>query len=176
MFTMPLFILGESWELLILPAFVHAFSYTSVFLGILEAAFGLGSFIGALYFASKGKNINFFTLLIINYFAYILSILVLMYNLPKILVIAATLISGLPFGAFGAAVITMLLSKTQPELRGKTLGIFTACAAFIESVFVLLIAFLLQYKGLFFTLSLIIAIFIAMAFAAVYARRQNIQA
>jgi macrolide resistance protein len=172
-FTMPLFILGESWELLILPTFVHTFSYTSVFLGALEAAFGLASFAGALYFSSKGKRLNFFTLLIINYFAYIFSIFVLMYNLPKIVIIAATFLSGLPFGAFCAAVITALLSKSLPELRGKTLGLFSACAALTESVFILLIGFLLQYKGLFFTLSAIIIVFIIIAAAAIFARRLN---
>lgn len=151
-FTLPLFILGESWELLILPAYVHTFNHSSVFLGFLEAAFGLGAFIGALFFASAGKRFKFFTLLTVNYTAYTLSVIVLMFDLPKALVLITSGLSGLPFGAFGAMVTTILLSRSQEELRGKTLGLFAAGAALVESVFVLIIAFLLQTHGLFNTL------------------------
>lgn len=169
--TLPLFILGQSWELLILPAYVHAFKHGSLFLGALEAAFGLGAFIGAVYYAAAGKKFKFFTLSVVNYSAYALSVLVLMYNLPKILVIGATGLCGLPFGAFSAMVITIILSRAPEETRGKTLGFFAAGAAFTESVFILIIAFLLKQAGLFNTLQTVLAFFILLITAALFARR-----
>lgn len=171
LFTLPLFILGESWELLILPAYVHTFNHTSVFLGILEAAFGLGAFMGAVYFAAAGKRFKFFTLLTLNYTAYAVSVMVLMYNLPKIPVILTSMISGIPFGAFGAMVTTILLSRTAEEIRAKTLGLFAASAAFIESFFILIIGFLLQTKGLFFTLSLTVILFVVLIIISLSARK-----
>lgn len=171
--TLPLFILGQSWELLILPSYVHEFKHGSLFLGLLEAAFGLGAFIGAVYYAAAGKKFKFFTLSVINYSAYALSVLVLMYNLPKTLVIAATGLCGLPFGAFSAMVITIILSRAQEETRGKTLGLFAAGAAFIESVFILVIALLLKISGLFNTLLAVLIFFALLIGAAVWARRSE---
>jgi MFS family permease len=171
LFTLPLFILGESWELLILPVYTHTFNHTSVFLGVLEAAFGFGVFIGALYFAAFGKKFRFFTLLTINYFAYALSIIVLMYNLPKTSVIAATFISGLPFGAFGAMVTTILLSRAVGDMRGKMLGLFAAGAAFTESIFILIIGLMLQKAGLFNTLFTAVIIFISLILASLFVRK-----
>lgn len=171
--TLPLFILGQSWELLILPSYVHEFKHGSLFLGMLEAAFGLGAFIGAVYYAAAGKKFKFFTLSVVNYSAYALSVLVLMYNLPKTLVIAATGLCGLPFGAFSAMVITIILSRAQEETRGKTLGLFAAGAAFIESVFILIIALLLKVSGLFNTLLAVLIFFALLIGAAVWARRSE---
>ena len=140
-------------------------------MGALEAAFGLGAFIGAVYYAAAGKKFKFFTLSVVNYSAYALSVLVLMYNLPKILVIGATGLCGLPFGAFSAMVITIILSRAPEETRGKTLGFFAAGAAFTESVFILIIAFLLKQAGLFNTLQTVLAFFILLITAALFARR-----
>lgn len=173
MFTLPLFILGESWELLILPAYVHTFNHGSIFLGFLEAAFGLGAFLGALFFASAGKRFRFFTLLTVNYIAYALSVIVLMFDLPKGLVLITSGLSGLPFGAFGAMVTTILLSRAQEELRGKTLGLFAAGAALVESLFVLLIGVMLNYVGLYLTLLSATLIFAALTAISLTARKQE---
>lgn len=171
LFTMPLFILGQSWEFLILPAYVHNFGHSSMFLGVLEAAFGLGAFIGALYFAAAGKKFKFFTLSIMNYSAYVLSVLVLMYNLPKTITAAATALCGIPYGAFSAMVITIILSRAAEETRGKTLGFYGACAAFTESIFILIIAFLLSKFGLLNTLAMIATLFVILIIGAAFARR-----
>jgi predicted MFS family arabinose efflux permease len=171
LFTLPLFILGESWELLILPAYVHTNNYTSVFLGVLEAAFGLGAFIGAIYFTAAAKRVKFFTLLIVNYLAYTLSIVVLICALPAAVVVAATFISGLPFGAFGAMVTTILLSRANESTRGKTLGIFAASTAFTESLCILIIGFMLQNKGFYNTLLSAACIFTALIFISLFTRR-----
>jgi len=172
-FTLPLFILGQSWELLILPVYVHTFGHSSVFLGFLEAAFGLGAFIGAISFASFKKRSNFFTILTINYAAYALSAVVLMFDLPKWLVLTANGLSGLPFGAFGATVTTILLSRSSEELRGKTLGLFAAGAAFIESFCALGIGFMLQGFGLFYTLEAAAIIFGVLMAASITAAKEK---
>lgn len=169
--TLPLFILGQSWELLILPAYVHEHSYGSVFLGLMEAAFGLGAFAGALYFTSAGKRFKFFNLSAINYTAYAISVIVLMYNLPKSLVVAATALCGAPYGAFTAMVITIILSKAPEEARGKTLGVFAAGAALTESIFIMLIALLLNAFGLFNTLFSVSILFALLILAALFAGR-----
>ncbi len=170
LFTLPLFILGESWELLILPTYVHTFNHGPLMLGLLEAAFGLGAFIGALYFAAAGKRFSFFTLLTVNYCAYIAAALSLIYNLPQSIVTAASLLSGLPFGAFGAMVITIILNATPVQLRTKTLGLFAASAALVESIFALIIGFTLEQKGLAFTLYGAVVIFVILIAAALVKR------
>lgn len=171
--TLPLFILGQSWELLILPAYVHNHNYTSVFLGMMEAAFGLGAFAGALYFTAAGKRFKFFTISAVNYTAYGLSVLVLMFNLPKSLVVAATALCGAPYGAFTAMVITIILSRVSEQTRGKTLGVFAAGAALTESVFILVIALLLKAWGLFNTLYAVLIVFAILILAALLAARSE---
>ena len=171
--TLPLFILGQSWELLILPAYVHQQAYGSFFLGLMEAAFGLGAFAGALYFTAVGKRFKFFTLSALNYTAYAVSVIVLMYSLPKSLVVAATALCGAPYGAFTAMVITIILARIPEETRGKTLGVFAAGAALTESIFIMVIALLLNAFGLFNTLLYVLLVFVLLILAALRAARNE---
>jgi len=173
--TLPLFILGQSWELLILPAYVHEHNYGSFFLGLMEAAFGLGAFAGALYFTAVGKRFKFFTVSALNYTAYAVSVIVLMYSLPKSLVVAATALCGAPYGAFTAMVITIILSRIPEETRGKTLGVFAAGAALTESIFIMIIAIMLNYFGLFNTLFSVLIVFALLILAAILAGRNEKQ-
>lgn len=173
LFTLPLFILGQSWELLILPGYVHEHGFGTEYFGLLGAAFGLGAFAGALLFSAAAQRFKFFTLLIINYVGYAVSVWVIMCSFPKIIVLGANLFCGLPFGAFSAMLTTIILTHTPEELRGKTLGIFAAAAYVIESVCVVGIAFFMQYRGLNQTLGAILALFIALTLITVIRRAKD---
>ena len=173
LFTLPTFILGESWELLILPAYVYDHGFTSIYLGLLGAAFGLGAFLGALWFSKSSKTMRFATLLCLNYIGYLLSVLVLYFTLPSFIVLATTMLCGLPFGAFGAQVTGIVLSRTPAELRSKTLALYTACTYVLESVSVLGIAFLISCCGLQMTLKSISIIFAGLVMVSFWTRKRN---
>lgn len=161
-FTLPTFILGESWELLILPAYVYGHGFTSIYLGLLGGAFGLGAFLGALWFSRISGQVRFSVLLSVNYMGYLLSILVLYFKLPSVIVLTATMLCGIPFGAFGAQVTGIVLMRTPAGLRSKTLALYTACAYLLESVSVLGIAFLISCCGLQVTLKSFSILFAAL--------------
>ena len=173
LFTVPTFILGQSWELLLLPAYIYEHGFNSIYLGFLGATFGLGAFIGALIFAGKSKKFTFFTLLTLNYTGYLLSVLVLYFNLPTGIVLAATVLCGLPFGAFGAMIISIILLRTPPAYRSKTLGLYATATYTVESVCVLGIAALIQWIGLQNTLLAVSCAFGGLVLASIFARRKE---
>lgn len=148
LFMLPTFILGQSWELVILPTYIYEQNFSALYLGFLGAAFGLGAFSGALLFAQRAKKFRFFSLLTLNYAGYLLSVAVLYFNLPKITILAATVLCGIPFGAFGAMITSIILLRTPDALRSKTLGLYAAVTYIVESASVLLIAYGLYSLGL----------------------------
>ncbi len=159
LFTLPTFILGESWELLILPAYVYEHGFTSVYLGLLGGTFGLGAFLGALWFSKFSQRIQFSHLLTVNYMGYLLSVLVLYFKLPAWMVLMATMLCGLPFGAFMAMVNSIILVRTPLPLRSKMLALYTAATYLWESISVLGIAYCIFCCGLSQSLKLISGIF-----------------
>lgn len=173
LFTMPFFILGQSWELLLLPGYIYQYHYDPVYLGLLGAAFGLGAFMGALYFARAAKKFKFFTLLTANYAAYTLSVLVLYYNFPKTVVLGATWLCGIPFGAFSAMISTLILLRAPENLRGKILGIFATASYTVESLCVLGIAVFMHFLGLQKTLAFMAYMFSGLILISVIGRKKN---
>ncbi len=173
LFTLPTFILGQSWELILLPSYIYEHGFNSVYLGFLGAAFGLGAFAGALFFAGAAKKFSFFTLLSCNYLGYLLSILVLYFKLPTYVVLAATTLCGVPFGAFGAMIISIILLQTPVPLRSKTLGLYATATYTVESICVLGLAGCIGWAGLQNTLLLVSAVFMGLTFLSVYARRKE---
>lgn len=173
LFTMPFFILGQSWELLLVPGYIYHYGYDTVYLGMLGASFGLGAFIGALQFARAARKFKFFTLLTANYAAYMLSVLLLYYNFPKPVILAATVLCGLPFGAFSAMIYTLLLLRAPENMRGKILGLFGAAAYTVESVCVLGAAAFMHCCGLQHTLWTIAVIFGLLTAVSVLGRRKT---
>lgn len=173
LFTIPTFILGQSWELVLLPSYIYDHGFNSVYLGFLGAAFGLGAFAGALFFAGKAKKFSFFSLLTLNYTGYLISVLVLYFNLPTWAVLAATTLCGIPFGAFGAMIISIILMRTPFPYRSKTLGLFATATYTVESVCVLGIAALIQLAGLQNTLLAVSILFGILVFISILARRKE---
>ncbi len=173
LFTIPTFILGQSWELVLLPTYIYEHGFTSVYLGFLGAAFGLGAFVGALIFAGKSKKFTFFTLLTLNYLGYLISVLVLYFNLPRVLVLAANALCGLPFGAFGAMIISIILLRTPLPFRSKTLGLYATATYTVESICVLGLAALIQFVGLQSTLLTVSAVFGGLIILSIWARRKE---
>lgn len=173
LFTVPTFILGQSWELVLLPTYIYEHGFNSVYLGFLGAAFGLGAFAGALCFAGFAKKFAFFTLLTFNYLGYLLSVLVLYFNLPTPAVLATTALCGVPFGAFGAMIISILLLRTPAQYRSKTLGLFATATYTVESVCVLTIAALIHGMGLQRTLLAVSIVFGALVAMSLLARRKD---
>lgn len=173
LFTMPFFILGQSWELLLVPGYIYHYGYNTVYLGLLGASFGLGAFIGAVQFARAARKFKFFTLLTANYAAYMVSVLVLYYNLPKPVVLGATVLCGLPFGAFSAMISTLILLRAPEAVRGKILGLFGTASYSVESVCVLGIALLMHFVGLHKTLFTIAALFALLVIFSVLGRKKN---
>ena len=173
LFTMPFFILGQSWELLILPGYIFHHNHTPFYLGLLGAAFGLGAFIGALHFANTARKFKFFTLLTANYAAYTLSVLVLYYNFSKPVVLTATLMCGITFGAFSAMISTLILLRAPENLRGKILGIFGTASYGVESVCVLGIAVFMHFVGLQQTLYMMAVLFGALIIISLIGRQKN---
>lgn len=137
MFMVPTFILGESWELILLPTYIYEHGFSSVYLGFLGAAFGLGAFIGAMKFAARADKFTFFKLLTFNYLGYFMSVAVLYFRLPVWVVLGVTVLCGVPFGAFGAMIKSMILLRTPVGLRSKTLGLYAALTYAVESVCIL---------------------------------------
>ena len=172
-FTVPTFILGQSWELVLLPSYIYEHGFNSVYLGFLGAAFGLGAFVGALFFAGRAKKFTFFTLLTLNYTGYLFSVLVLYFNLPTAVVLAATALCGLPFGAFGAMIISIILLRTPLEYRSKTLGLYATATYTVESVCVLAIAALIQFCGLQNTLLTVSCVFGGLVISSICAKRKE---
>lgn len=173
LFTIPTFILGQSWELVVLPSYIYQHGFNSVYLGFLGAAFGLGAFAGALFFAGSSKKFTFFTLLSLNYAGYLLSVLVLYFNLPTWAVLAATAACGIPFGAFGAMIISIILLRTPMEFRSKMLGLFATATYTVESVCVLGIAALIELTGLQNTLLTVSILFGILVIISICARRKE---
>ncbi len=171
--TMPFFILGQSWELLLVPGYIYHYGYSTVYLGFLGASFGLGAFIGAVHFARAARKLKFFTLLTSNYAAYLLSVLVLYFNLPKPIVLAATALCGVPFGAFSAMISTLILLRTPENIRGKILGLFGTASYTVESVCVLLIAVLIHCAGLQTTLALLALLFASLVIWSISRRKAD---
>lgn len=173
LFTMPFFILGQSWELLLVPGYIYHYGYGTVYLGLLGASFGLGAFLGAVRFARAARKFKFFTLLTANYAAYLLSVLVLYFNLPKPLVLAATVLCGMPFGAFSAMISTLILLRAPENVRGKILGLFGTASYTVESVCVLLIALLMHAAGLHATLAFIALVFAGLVIWSITRRKDK---
>lgn len=171
LFTLPTFLLGQAWELVILPTYIYERGFDSFYLGALGGAFGLGAFAGALFFASAARRFKFFALLTFNYLGYLLSVLVLLFALPKAAVLGATVLCGVPFGAFGAMIISIILLRTPEPLRGRTLGLFATATYTVESVCVLGISGCIHYAGLNRTLSLVAAIFAILIVVSLLGRR-----
>ncbi len=173
LFTIPTFILGQSWELILLPTYIYEHGFNSVYLGFLGAAFGLGAFAGALCFAGKAKKFTFFTLLSLNYAGYLLSVLVLYFHLPTPLVLAATALCGIPFGAFGAMIISIILLRTPSPCRSKMLGLFATATYTVESVCVLGLAALIEWTGLQKTLLSVSVVFGMLVIISIISRRKE---
>ena len=125
LFTLPTYLLGQAWELVLLPSYIYEKGFDSVYFGMLGGAFGLGAFGGALFFASAAKRFTFFTLLSVNYAGYLLSVVVLLFNLPKEVVLGATVLCGIPFGAFGAMVISIILLRTPEAISSTALAVIS---------------------------------------------------
>lgn len=173
LFTLPTFLLGQAWELVLLPSYIYEKGFDSVYFGLLGGAFGLGAFGGALFFAAAAKRFTFFTLLSVNYAGYLLSVLVLLLNLPKAAVLAATVFCGVPFGAFGAMVISIILLRTPEALRSKTLGLFATASYTVESVCVLGMACCIHWAGLYVTLCAVSGIFAILILISLLGRKHN---
>ena len=173
LFTIPTFILGQSWELVLLPSYIFQHGFNSVYLGFLGAAFGLGAFAGALFFAGASKKFTFFNLLTLNYAGYLISVLVLYFNLPTWAVLAATALCGIPFGAFGAMIISIILLRTPLDYRSKMLGLFATATYTVESVCVLGLAALIQATSLQATLLTVSGVFGILIIISIGARRKE---
>lgn len=173
LFTLPTFLLGQSWELVILPSYVYERGFDSVFFGLMGGAFGLGAFGGALFFASAARRFTFFSLLSLNYAGYLLSVLVLLFKLPKEAVLGATVICGLPFGAFGAMIISIILLRTPELMRSKTLGLFTTATYIVESLCVLGMSASIHAAGLKITLCTVAVIFAILILISLLGRKRN---
>ena len=173
LFTIPTFILGQSWELILLPTYIYEHGFNSVYLGFLGAAFGLGAFAGALCFAALSKKFTFFKLLTLNYLGYLVSVLVLYFHLPTPIVLAATAACGIPFGAFGAMIISIILLRTPPPYRSKMLGLYATATYTVESLCVLGLAALIQAAGLQNTLLCVSGVFFGLVIISIWARRKD---
>ena len=137
------------------------------------AAFGLGALCGALWFGARAKKFSFFTLLSCNYLGYLVSVLVLYFHLPRPVVLAATTLCGVPFGAFGAMITSLILLRTAKELRSKTLGLYATATYTVESLCVLALAALIEAAGLQNTLLTGSAVFGGLVILSVWARRKE---
>lgn len=173
LFTVPTFILGQSWELVLLPTYIYERGFSSVYLGLLGASFGLGAFLGAFVFAARAERFTFFKLLTFNYLGYFLSVAVLYFQLPAWVVLGATSLCGLPFGAFLAMIKSVVLLRTSPERRSKTLGLFAALMYAVESVCVLGVAAWIHAGGLTQMLEGLLFLFGTLVFVSVFARRKE---
>lgn len=173
LFTIPTFILGQSWELILLPTYIYEHSFNAVYLGFLGAAFGLGAFAGALAFAGQSKKFTFFQLLTLNYTGYLISVVVLYFNLPTPLVLATTALCGIPFGAFGAMIISIILLRTPSPYRSKMLGLFATTTYTVESSCVLILAALIHWTGLQSTLLAVSIIFGGLILISISMRKKE---
>lgn len=173
LFTLPTYLLGQAWELVLLPSYIYEKGFDSVYFGMLGGAFGLGAFGGALFFASAAKRFTFFTLLSVNYAGYLLSVVVLLFNLPKEVVLGATVLCGIPFGAFGAMVISIILLRTPEAMRSKTLGLFATASYTVESLCVLAMAACIHWAGLYITLCTVAVIFAILILVSLLDRKRN---
>ncbi len=173
LFMVPTFILGQSWELILLPTYIYEHGFSSVYLGFLGAAFGLGAFIGALAFASRAERFMFFKLLTFNYLGYFLSVAVLYFCLPVWAVLGATALCGVPFGAFGAMMTSVILLRTPVERRSKTLGLFAALTYAVESVCIVGLAAWIYAGGLAQMLEGLLFLFGGLVFLSVAVRKKE---
>lgn len=173
LFTLPTYLLGQAWELVLLPSYIYEKGFDSVYFGMLGGAFGLGAFGGALFFASAAKRFTFFTLLSVNYAGYLLSVVVLLFNLPKEVILGATVLCGVPFGAFGAMVISIILLRTPEAMRSKTLGLFATASYTVESLCVLAMAACIHWAGLYITLCAVAVIFAILILVSLLDRKRN---
>lgn len=172
-FMLPTFIVGQSWELLLLPTYVYENGFNALWLGTLGAAFGIGTFLGGVLFAHKGTNFSFKQVLTLNYLGYALSIWVLYLHFPIIGLLIATILCGLPFGAFNAMMSGLILFRTPKEYRSKTLGIVSTLTYLIESISVLSMAIGIYYFGLQNILCYTTILFAILTFVGILLPRKN---
>ena len=99
--------------------------------------------------------------------------MVLYFKLPTYVVLAATALCGIPFGAFGAMIISIILMRTPVPLRSKTLGLYATATYTIESVCVLGLAGCISFAGLQNTLLFVSAVFMGLTFLSVRARKRE---
>ncbi|ACC98341.1 major facilitator superfamily MFS_1 [Elusimicrobium minutum Pei191] len=168
LFTLPFFILGTSWEVVVLPTYVNLHSYNSVFFGFLESVFGMGMLIGGLLYAAYGRKVKFKYILIINYLAYIIPILMFIINVNKATVLGATFICGIPFGAYAALMTTFLTFNTPEFMRAKILSLYISLGAVFEAAGILLIAFLINGLSFNNTMKVLIVIFCLVLSASIF--------
>lgn len=173
LFMVPTFILGQSWELILLPTYIYEHGFSSMYLGFLGAAFGLGAFAGALMFAARADKFTFFKLLTFNYLGYFLSVAVLYFCLPVWVVLGATALCGLPFGAFGAMMTSVILLRTPVERRSKTLGLYAALTYTVESLCILGLAAWIYKGGLGQMLEGLLFLFAILVMISVFVRRKE---
>lgn len=173
LFMVPTFILGQSWELILLPTYIYEHGFSSLYLGFLGAAFGLGAFFGAMMFASRADKFTFFKLLTLNYFGYFISVAVLYFRLPIWVVLGATALCGVPFGAFGAMIKSIILLRTPIERRSKTLGLYAALTYAVESVCILGLAVWIHAGGLGAMLEGVLFLFGGLVFLSVAIKKRE---
>ncbi|WP_424244325.1 putative MFS family arabinose efflux permease [Elusimicrobium posterum] len=164
LFTMPFFFLGYSWENIILPSYIDLHGYGSVYFGMLEGAFGVGILLGALAFAAYEKEIKFNLMLILNYIAYIIPLIIFLLPVGKSVVLAASFIGGIPFGAYAAFITTFLTQNSPQYMRPRVLGIYTSLCAVAEVIGILAISFSMDIFKFNLTIHYLLLFFLAALF------------
>ncbi|MGB2579296.1 putative MFS family arabinose efflux permease [Elusimicrobium simillimum] len=166
LFTLPFFIIYTAWESVVLPSYVNLYGYGSVFLGMLESAFGIGILLGALGYAVYGKKVKFKTMLILNYAAYILPIAIFLLTINKPVVLFASFICGAPFGAYAAMMTTFLTINTPEYMRAKILAFYISLTAIVDAVGIWVTSLLIHRSGFEYSMQLLAAVFILALCAA----------
>lgn len=117
-------------------------------LGLLVAALGAGSLLGAVGFGAVGGRLTRRAIWLLAFMAFPLVFLALAARLPLAAILAALFIGGLVIGPVQPLLVTVRHERTPTALRGRVFSTFSAISQVVVPVGMVLVGVLVQLLGL----------------------------
>ncbi|MBX6341786.1 MAG: MFS transporter, partial [Thermomicrobiaceae bacterium] len=141
----------------LLPVYVSRLYGRPTVLGLLVAAFGVGSLAGAALFGVLGHRLPRRTLWVTGYLVVALCFWALAAMPPLPVLLGALAVTGVAAGPLNPLLVTIRHERTPPELRGRVFSTFSAVSQLAIPVGMLVVGSLLDRIGLRPTTALIAA-------------------
>jgi MFS family permease len=147
--------LGNSLFAVVLPVYTQAIGATASQLGLIIAAQGAGSLLGAMLYGTIGQRFSRRTTWIIGYSGFAVMLWVVVLMPPFAILLGAFLISGIAGGPLNPLSVTVRQERIPVALRGRVFSTFSAIAMVSSPFGIIAAGALIETTGLAITLIII---------------------